>query len=105
MYNIPDNAYKILMTHDPAHWEAQIAGKKKIDLTTSGHSHGLQLGIKPGGIPFSLGYLTRKNWGGLYNSDESYLYVNTGLGTVGIPWRIDMPPEITVFTLKRIEID
>lgn len=105
MFNIPVNAFKILMTHDPAHWEAQIAGKKKIELTVAGHSHGLQLGIKPAGIPFSLAYLTRKNWGGLYKTDKSYLYVNTGLGTVGIPWRIDMPPEITLFTLKGIEID
>ena len=105
MFNIPENAFKILMTHDPAHWEAQIAGKKKIELTVSGHTHGLQLGIKPAGIPFSLAYLTRKNWSGLYQSDNSYLYVNTGLGTVGIPWRIDMPPEITVFTLKGIEIE
>lgn len=105
MYNVPENAFKILMTHDPAHWEAQIIGKRNIDLTVAGHTHGLQLGIKIAGIPFSPGYLTRKNWGGLYEFNKTYLYVNTGLGTIGIPWRIDMPPEITVFTLKRSEID
>lgn len=102
---IPENAFKILLTHDPAHWESQIKGKKNIELTLSGHSHGLQLGVVKAGIPFSLSYLTRKNWGGLYKYNNAYLYVNTGLGTVGIPWRIDMPAEITVIKLKRIEVD
>jgi predicted MPP superfamily phosphohydrolase len=97
---VPENAFKILMTHDPAHWITQIKGKLDIDLTLSGHTHGLQWGIKPAGIPFSLSYLVRKNWGGLYNWNNSYLYVNTGLSTVGVPWRIDMPAEITVFNLE-----
>ncbi len=97
---VPSNAFKILLTHDPAHWEAQIDGKKDIQLTLSGHSHGLQLGFVKAGIPFSLSYLTRKNWGGLYKSNNNYLYVNTGLGTVGIPFRIDMPAEITVISLR-----
>ena len=57
------------------------------------------------GITFSLSYISRKNWGGLYKYANSQLYVNTGLGTVGVPWRINMPAEITVITLKRIEID
>ena len=105
LLGIPENTFKILLTHDPAHWEAKVAGKKNIELTLSGHSHGLQLGFVKAGIPFSLSYLTRKNWGGLYKSNSNYLYVNTGLGTVGIPWRIDMPAEITVITLKRIKVD
>jgi uncharacterized protein len=102
---VPDDAFTILMTHDPAHWESNVNGKENIDLTLSGHSHGLQWGIKPAGITFSMSYLTRRYWGGLYGSDDSYLYVNTGLGTVGIPWRIDMPAEITVITLKRGQAD
>ncbi|MDB4582539.1 metallophosphoesterase, partial [Draconibacterium sp.] len=105
LLGVPDYAFKILMTHDPAHWESQIKGKKKIDLTLSGHTHGLQWGIKPAGIPLSLSYFVRNNWGGLYRGNKSYLYVNTGLGTVGTPWRIDMPAEITVITLKRVKID
>lgn len=103
--DIPKNAFKILLTHDPAHWESQIEGKKNIELSLSGHTHGLQIGILIAGIPFSFSYLTRKKWGGLYESNNNYLYVNTGLGTVGIPWRIDMPAEITIFTLKRIEVN
>lgn len=103
---VPENAFKVLLSHDPAHWDSEVKGKKNIELTLSGHTHGLQWGIKPAGIPFSFSYLVRKNWGGLYKwNGNSYLYVNSGLGTVGAPWRIDMPAEITVITLKRIKVD
>lgn len=105
LHGVPEEAFSILMTHDPAHWESQVEGKKSIELTLSGHTHGLQWGIKPAGIPFSLSCLTTKYWGGLYRNGSSVLYVNTGLGAVGIPWRLDMKPEITVFTLKRSEVD
>jgi predicted MPP superfamily phosphohydrolase len=102
---VPENSFKILLTHDPAHWESQIDGKEKIELSLSGHTHGLQWGIKTGGIPFSLSYFVRKNWGGLYKSGNSYLYVNTGLGTIGTPFRIDIPAEITLIILKRVKVD
>lgn len=102
---IPDNAFTILMSHDPALWESQIKGKKNINLTLSGHTHGLQWGVKLAGITFSLSYFTRKNWNGVYRHENSFLNVNTGLGTVGIPWRIDMPAEISVITLKRGKVD
>ena len=105
MTGIPSDAFKILMTHDPAHWDEIIKKRGDVELTLSGHTHGMQWGILRAGITFSLSYLTRKNWGGLYNYNNSYLHVNTGLGTVGIPWRINMPGELTVITLKRIEID
>ena len=105
MLDIPREAFTILMTHDPAHWETKVKDKKDIDLTLSGHSHGLQWGIKPAGITFSLAYLTVCHWGGLYYNEKRILYVNTGLGTVGVPWRIDMPAEITIFILKRGKID
>ena len=102
---ITAGSFTVLLTHDPAHWESCIENKKDIELTLSGHTHGLQWGIKIAGIPFSLAWLTRKYWGGLYSSYNSHLYVNTGLGTIGLPWRIDMPPEITLITLKRVEVD
>lgn len=102
---IPKNAFKILMTHDPAHWDEVIKYRGDFALTLSGHTHGLQMGIVRAGITFSLIYFTRQNWGGLYKYNDSNLYVNTGLGTVGIPWRINMPAEITVLTLKRVEVD
>ena len=103
--DISNESFTILLTHDPAHWESCIENKKNIELTLSGHTHGLQWGIKLAGIPFSLSGLTRKHWGGLYSSNNLKLYVNTGLGTIGLPWRIDMAPEITLLTLKRIKID
>lgn len=102
---IPGSAFKILLTHDPAHWDSVAKKEKKFQLTLSGHTHGLQWGIKFAGIPLSLAYLTRPTWGGLYQEANTFLYVNTGIGTVGIPWRIDMPAEITVFTLKRAKIN
>lgn len=105
MNGIPESSFKILLSHDPAHWDEIIKYRDDIALTLSGHTHGLQWGIKKAGITFTFGYFTRKNWGGLYKYANSTLFVNTGLGTVGIPWRINMPPEMTVITLKRIEIN
>ncbi len=102
---IPEDAFKILMTHDPAHWESQIQGKENIQLSLAGHTHGAQLGILIAGIEFSPIYLTRKLWAGIYGSNNQYLYVNRGLGTIGLNMRLDMPPEITVITLKRSKID
>ncbi len=102
---ISPEAFTILLTHDPAHWESKIENKEDIELTLSGHTHGMQWGIKIAGIPFSLAYMQRKYWGGLYGSGNSKLHVNTGFGTVGVPWRLDMPAEFTVITLKRSEIN
>jgi uncharacterized protein len=99
--NVPSVSFKILMTHDPSYWESKICGKQDIDLTLSGHTHGLQWGLKPGGIEFSLMYFLRKKWAGLYSDNEQYLYVNRGLGTIGINFRLDMPAEITQITLKK----
>ncbi len=105
MLGIPPEAFTILLTHDPAHWESKVENQRDIELTFSGHTHGMQWGIKVAGIPFSMAYFSRKNWGGLYNSRTSFLYVNTGFGTVGVPWRLDMPAEFTVVTLKRGEVN
>lgn len=101
MNNIPENSFKILMTHDPAHWEAKVVPETNIPLTLSGHTHGAQFGIKIAGIEFSPIRFIQKNWGGLYQSENQFLYVNRGLGTVGFPGRIEMRPEITVLTLYR----
>lgn len=98
---IPVNTFRILMSHDPAHWYSVIQHMNEFNLTLSGHSHGLQWGIKPAGIEFSLIYMSRKTWGGQYGEPGNVLYVNRGLGTIGLPLRIDMPPEITFITLKK----
>jgi uncharacterized protein len=99
--DIPEDKFRILLTHDPAHWAAIVRNLDNYPLTFSGHSHGLQWGIKLAGFEFSLIWFSRNNWGGLYNYKSNYLYVNRGLGTIGIPMRLDMPPEITFVTLRK----
>jgi len=101
MKGVPANSFKILMSHDPAHWEAIVLPQSDIPLTLSGHTHGGQFGLKIAGIEFSPIYFVQKFWGGLYKSGNQYLYVNRGLGTIGFSGRIEMNPEITLFTLFR----
>lgn len=101
MKGVPANSFKILMSHDPAHWEAIVLPQTDIPLTLSGHTHGGQFGLKIAGIEFSPIYFVQKYWGGLYKSDNQYLYVNRGLGTIGFSGRIEMNPEITLLTLFR----
>ena len=98
---VPGKSFRILLTHDPAHWRDQVRYKTDIPLTLAGHTHGGQFAIKIAGIEFSPIYLAGKNWGGLYKENNQFLYVNRGLGCVGLPARIDMAPEITVITLVR----
>jgi len=98
---VPEQRFKILMTHDPAHRESADVEMEKFELTLSGHTHGLQWGIKPAGIEFSLMSLINKHWGGLYEKNGCYLYVNRGIGTIGLVFRLDMPAEITLITLRK----
>lgn len=100
-YNdLSDNAPKILLTHNPAHWTDSIAGNSSVNipLTLSGHTHAMQISVA-GISPAALRY---KTWGGLYDDNSGHrLYVNIGAGTVGMPMRIGATPEITVLTLRR----
>jgi predicted MPP superfamily phosphohydrolase len=98
---IPFGLFQILMTHDPAHWDAIVVPQTNIPLTLSGHTHGGQFGVKIAGIVFSPMFLVQEKWGGLYESDYQLLYVNTGLGTIGFPGRVEMNPEITLLTLHK----
>jgi hypothetical protein len=94
--------FKILLSHDPTHWTHQVRPKyKDIDLTLSGHTHGMQMGIKIGNMEWSPSSLRYKHWGGLYEEEGQYLYVNRGFGYIGFPGRIGMPPEITLLELKK----
>lgn len=101
MLNVPDKSFKILMSHDPAHWRSVVLPQTDIPLTLSGHTHGGQFGIKIAGIEFSPIYLIQRCWGGLYKSDNQYLYVNRGLGNIGFSGRIEMNPEVTLLILHR----
>lgn len=102
---IPDSGFSdfnILLTHDPNHWVYEISGKRSdIDLTLSGHTHGMQLGVNTKRFKWSPIKYFYPNWNGLYNDGFQYQYVNRGLGVLAMPFRIWMPPEITIITLIK----
>lgn len=92
---------KILLSHDPNHWEAEVIGRKDIVLTLAGHTHAAQLGIKVGNRLFSPAAFVFKYWEGLYKVNQQYLYVNRGIGYIGLPMQIGVQPEITIIVLRR----
>jgi len=95
------NRFNILLSHDPTHWEDHIMNKENVNLTLSGHTHGFQLGVGLGNFKWSPASLRFDRWKGLYEENGKYLYVNTGFGFLGFPGRVNMAPEITVFTLNK----
>ncbi len=99
---VPNNAFKILLSHDPSHWEGVTLGHDKhIHLTLSGHTHGMQFGIELFGFKWSPIKYVYKQWAGLYRQKDRYLYVNRGFGFLGLKGRIGIWPEIAVITLKK----
>lgn len=95
--------FKVLMSHDPSHWNAEIQHHDKhFHLTLSGHTHGMQFGIEiPGYIKWSLAQYIYKQWAGLYENMGRYIYVNRGFGFHAYPGRVGIWPEITVLKLKK----
>ena len=95
--------FKILMSHDPSHWEYEVKNHdKNFQLTLSGHTHGMQFGIEiPGIIKWSLAQFAYKQWAGLYENLGRYIYVNRGFGFHAFPGRVGIMPEITVIELKK----
>lgn len=98
--------FKILMSHDPSHWQAQIKeDSRNFHFTLSGHTHGMQFGIEiPGWIKWSPVKYRYENWAGIYEEYGRYLNVNRGFGYLGYPGRVGIWPEISVITLKRRQI-
>ncbi len=92
-------AFKILMSHDPSHWDAQVHSYADIHLTLSGHTHGMQLGVEIGRFRWSPAQYVYKQWAGLYKKTKQMLYVNRGYGFLGYPGRVGILPEITVINL------
>jgi len=100
--DIEPGNFVILLSHDPDHWKNEVINAKQhIHLTLSGHTHAMQLGIVAPNWKWSPAILRYVNWGGLYENNNKYLYVNTGLGMIGFLGRIGIRPEITEITLKR----
>jgi predicted MPP superfamily phosphohydrolase len=100
LFKVPEDAFKILLSHDPSHFDAQVLDTN-IDLTLSGHTHGMQFGIERFGIKFSPVSFKYRKWAGLYQVGKQYLYVNRGFGFLGFPGRVGIYPEITSITLKK----
>ena len=96
---------KILLSHDPNQWETKVAGKTDIDLTLSGHTHGMQMGILTKNFRWSPSKYFYPHWNGLFSEGEQFHYVNRGLGVLAIPFRIWMPPEITIITIKSEKVN
>lgn len=97
---VPPTAFKLLLSHDPSHFDAQVVSTD-IDLTMSGHTHGMQFGLERFGIKFSPVSFKYRKWAGLYQVGKQYLYVNRGFGFLGFPGRVGIYPEITLFTFKK----
>ncbi|CAL2102576.1 Phosphoesterase [Tenacibaculum sp. 190130A14a] len=95
--------FKVLMSHDPSHWEYKIKEDDfNYQLTLSGHTHGLQFGIEiPGFIKWSPAKYVYKQWAGLYNEFGRFINVNRGFGYHAFPGRVGIWPEITVIKLKK----
>lgn len=92
--------FKLLMTHDPSHWDAEVRAQyKDIDLTLSGHTHGMQFGVELPGFKWSPVQYMYKQWAGLYEEQDQKLYINRGFGFIGYPGRVGILPEITVINL------
>lgn len=92
--------FKILLSHDPSHWEGEVlGGYKDIDLVLSGHTHGMQFGVEIPGFKWSPVQYIYKQWAGLYEDAHQKLYVNRGFGFIGYPGRVGILAEITVIEL------
>jgi len=97
------NDFKILLSHDPSHWEHEVIDHKDhFHLTLSGHTHGMQFGIEiPGWFKWSPVKWRYKHWAGIYKEKEQYINVNRGFGYLAFPGRVGIWPEITVIELKK----
>jgi predicted MPP superfamily phosphohydrolase len=92
--------FKILMSHDPSHWDAEVKQQyKDINLMLSGHTHGMQFGVEIPGFKWSPVQYVYKQWAGLYEEANQKLYVNRGFGFIGYPGRVGVLPEITLIEL------
>ena len=95
--------FKILMSHDPSHWQEKVkSDKRHFHLTLSGHTHGMQFGIEiPGWIKWSPVKYRYENWAGIYEEFGRYINVNRGFGFIGYPGRVGIWPEVSVIELKK----
>ncbi|QEC76055.1 metallophosphoesterase [Mucilaginibacter ginsenosidivorax] len=99
--NTDDLPVKLLLSHDPSHWRAQVLKDyPQIDVMFSGHTHGMQFGVRTNDFQWSPIKYVYNEWAGHYQQGSQQLYVNVGYGFVGLYGRVGILPEITIFTLK-----
>lgn len=99
---IPENGFTVLLSHDPSHWRHEVLQfPKKVNLTLSGHTHGMQFGIEIGKLKWSPVKYRYPEWAGLYEEQNKYLYVNRGFGNIGYPGRFGIWPELTLIELRK----
>jgi len=100
--NTEDLPVKLLLSHDPSHWRGEVLEKyQDVDAMFSGHTHGMQFGVRLKEFQWSPVQYIYKEWAGLYREKAQQLYVNVGYGFLGYPGRVGILPEITIFELKR----
>jgi predicted MPP superfamily phosphohydrolase len=100
--NTDDLPIKLLLSHDPSHWRAEVLEKyPQIDMSFAGHTHGAQFGIESEYLKWSPVQYIYEEWDGLYQEGHQQLYVNVGYGFLGYPGRVGILPEITIFELKK----
>jgi uncharacterized protein len=100
--NLPNNSFKVLLSHDPSHWDAEAKNHAShIHLALAGHTHGMQFGIEIPGIKWSPVKFKYPKWADVYEENNKYLYVNRGFGYLAFPGRVGIWPEITKITLRR----
>ena len=100
--NTEDLPVKLLLSHDPSHWRGEVLQKyPQIDAMFSGHTHGMQFGVRLKEMQWSPVQYIYKEWAGLYAEKQQQLYVNVGYGFLGYPGRVGILPEITIFTLSK----
>lgn len=103
LQEVSDDAFTVLMSHDPTHWTEKVQpNNKHVHLTLSGHTHGMQFGIQFPGFKWSPAQYRYPHWSGLYEEGGEYLYVNKGFGFLAFPGRVGMWPEITLIELKTV---
>jgi predicted MPP superfamily phosphohydrolase len=99
--NTDDLPVRLLLSHDPSHWRAEILPKyPQIDVTFAGHTHGMQFGVRTPDFQWSPVEYIYKEWAGLYTEGKQQLYVNVGYGFLGFRGRVGILPEITIFELR-----
>jgi hypothetical protein len=102
LHGVDKDAFKILLSHDPTHWEEKVRfHSTKIHLTLSGHTHGAQFGVETAGLRWSPVKYVYLDWAGPAEQNDRHLYVNRGFGFLAFSGRVGIWPEVTVITLRK----